>query len=213
MNILVVDDKPMNLRSAHKTLPGHDVTVSHAFDETMGFFLNEKMERRFDVVLTDLLMPLGGTMVHDCVKRIDLEQQIPLGFIIALKAMSLGVKFVAIVTDMDHHSRDAIAQGLAEAHLKKIKIDGGKVMICHAELLKEEEDLVNLPCRACQENPGLCRRCYGLDSLNTGGEPKSSMFCHYCEKTNGLCPVCKGTSFAPQPAKKDWGKALAELIA
>jgi CheY-like chemotaxis protein len=213
MKILVVDDKPMNLRSAHKTLSGHDVTTSPFFDEAMTFHLNEKIPKEFDVVLTDLMLPLDGAMIHDCDKRIDLKQQIPLGFIIALKAISLGVKFVAIVTDIGHNALEAIAQGLVEANLGEIKINGGKAMIYHAELLKEEEDLVNLPCRACRENPGLCRRCYGLDSLNTGGEPKSSMFCDYCEKTNGLCPVCKGISFAPQPAKKDWGKVLAKLIA
>lgn len=54
----------------------------------------------FDVVLTDLLIPtekgFGG-------------QEIPMGAIIALRAIAAGAKYVAIVTDANHHQNAASA--------------------------------------------------------------------------------------------------------
>jgi len=62
----------------------------------------------FDAVLSDLLVPasrktLGPASLHMA------GQEMPLGTIIALLAMTAGVKMVAVVTDTNHHNHPASA--------------------------------------------------------------------------------------------------------
>jgi hypothetical protein len=61
----------------------------------------------FDVVLTDLLVPASRQAQGEGMKFVG--QEMPLGSIIALLALVNGVKKVAVVTDMNHHSHPASA--------------------------------------------------------------------------------------------------------
>ncbi len=61
----------------------------------------------FDVVLTDLMVPPSGQAQANKVKYA--KEEMPLGTIIALLAIKVGVKRVAVVTDTDHHQHPASA--------------------------------------------------------------------------------------------------------
>jgi len=62
----------------------------------------------FDVVLTDLMVPASGQAQGQEGDRF-VGQEMPLGTTIALLALVAGVKKVAVVTDMNHHSHPASA--------------------------------------------------------------------------------------------------------
>jgi len=66
------------------------------------------MRHNFDVVLTDLLVPASrqaqGPQGEEMVGK-----EMPLGATIALLAIAVGVKKVAVVTDMNHHNHPASA--------------------------------------------------------------------------------------------------------
>lgn len=72
--------------------------------------LQEKARRRpdFDVVLTDLLV-LPSSEAQGPEGEKFLGQEMPLGTIIALRALAAGIKMVAVVTDMNHHNHPASA--------------------------------------------------------------------------------------------------------
>lgn len=88
-----------------------------ATDEEAGkkeaYFLAEKTAREkftthpdFDAVLTDLMVPASKQAQGS--DRL-VGQEMPLGTTIALLAISQGIKKVAVVTDMNHHSHPASA--------------------------------------------------------------------------------------------------------
>jgi CheY-like chemotaxis protein len=63
---------------------------------------------KFDVVLTDLLVPASSQAQGDEGQRL-VGQEMPLGTTIALLALTVGIKNVAVVTDMNHHKHPASA--------------------------------------------------------------------------------------------------------
>ncbi|MDP3710113.1 MAG: hypothetical protein Q8R29_00090 [bacterium] len=84
-------------------------------DRRMAYFVAEEKAREasrnrpdFDVVLTDLLVPASRKAQGPEGKKF-IGQEMPLGSIIALRALSAGVKMVAVVTDMNHHNHPASA--------------------------------------------------------------------------------------------------------
>lgn len=88
----------------------------------------EKATRRpdFDVVLTDLLVPASSKAQGPEGMRF-VGEEMPLGTAIALRALSVGVKMVAVVTDMNHHNHPASAAFDGFGPAKKI---GDIVMLC-----------------------------------------------------------------------------------
>lgn len=63
---------------------------------------------RFDVVLTDLLMPASKrVMAGDGLKYVG--QEMSVGFGLLLMAVQCGARFAAVVTDTDHHKHPASA--------------------------------------------------------------------------------------------------------
>jgi len=102
MKILVMDDSEVNRKAATILLAGHEVTTVENFDQAIDVLRQEK----FDAVLTDLLTP---PFVHGFAWSKFSGQEIPFGAFLALKALQLGVKFVAIVTSTNHHDNPAAA--------------------------------------------------------------------------------------------------------
>ncbi len=98
MKILVIDDSPWNVASAHLTLKGYDYkvvgSITAAYDTL-------KSGEKFDIVLTDLWLPRGdftGAMSDgDTATTL-----IAAGLVFAIRAMNDGMK-VVICTDSDHH--------------------------------------------------------------------------------------------------------------
>ncbi|MBI2409876.1 response regulator [Candidatus Kaiserbacteria bacterium] len=137
----MIDDKIANQESARTTLAGHDLTVLGTTVEAGALFSKySKVKFDFDVVLTDLMMPVDhkgyagqstpfgpdGTAVDpaSCVG----EKPVGLGF--ALLAAKKGAKFVAVVTGIGHHSDPIVAQfdffGYGES---TIRVEDAKVML------------------------------------------------------------------------------------
>jgi len=129
MKILVIDDSRVHQQSARQTLQGHDLTVVDTYDEAYKLIQprietnrkgqvipkKEEVATPFDVVLTDLLMPTGsriqkskkGNWLADPGEF--LGPEMPVGFALALNAVLHGAKYVAVVSDGDHHLDPAMA--------------------------------------------------------------------------------------------------------
>jgi len=115
MKILVFDDSPVNQKSARVQLKDHDLTVVGTYDEaskllTPSFGHNQPNPwfQKFDVVLTDLMVPASGNNLGRNKHEYE-GKEMPLGSIIALLALHVGVKWVALITDTNHHDHPASA--------------------------------------------------------------------------------------------------------
>jgi len=99
VKILVIEDTEKNIDSAKSTLPGHDVTICTSIQTA--FSTLRDGQQQFDVLLTDLFLPIGEFrgMVYPYSKPLG---ELPAGLVFALKAVNLGMS-VVIVTDTDHH--------------------------------------------------------------------------------------------------------------
>jgi CheY-like chemotaxis protein len=121
MKIMVFDDSPIHRASAKAQLKGHDLTIAGTFDEAEDLLTPMKWGERnpcvkernpnfkeFDVVMTDLMVPASKhNLGYDGLKLAG--QEMPLGTMIAIRALAVGVKRVAIITDTNHHSHPAAA--------------------------------------------------------------------------------------------------------
>ena len=100
LTILVIDDTPENLEGALSLLgEQHYVMLAQGFAQG-----RELIEARpWDVVLTDLHMPLGSdaktALSSDAIK---IGETVPCGMFLVFRATQLGAK-VAVVTDANHH--------------------------------------------------------------------------------------------------------------
>jgi len=166
----------------------------------------------FEVVLTDMMMP-EDTDSH-AIKIRNSKTQVPYGFVIALKATLCGAKYVAMVTDTNHHKStmsaalDYLGGGYYEDGFKpNFVINGAKVMFVHAPFL--EDILKDVPCDWCEERPGVCSTCNG-----SGRDKHRGSECVMCREDIGKCEQCKGTTRFDKQVyeRKDWGKVLADLI-
>lgn len=111
MRILIIEDKAQHILSAEKFANecGHDVVIVKSYDEASKEFLGfdrqadkpDKLPQKFDVVLTDLLMPASSIGLSDSSKFAGIEQ--PYGLNIILLAMSRGVKAIGLLSDGSHH--------------------------------------------------------------------------------------------------------------
>jgi CheY-like chemotaxis protein len=110
LEILVVEDKELNQKSARWLLRDHNVDVVGDYDQAIRMLVGvedgESTPRdlsgrtsKYGVVLSDLMFPLGGNGMP-C--RDTLREQ-PLGYSLAFIASRLQVPEVAILTAMNHH--------------------------------------------------------------------------------------------------------------
>lgn len=116
MRILVVDDNEQHRRAAHAFLKDHDLTVVGDFGKAQtllgkcgrrGVYKNNQSPS-FDVVLTDLMLPASDEeQGPDGMKFVG--QEMPLGTTLMLRAIACGVKYVACITDTNHHHHPASA--------------------------------------------------------------------------------------------------------
>jgi len=107
LEILVVEDKPINQRSISQLKEeGHNVDIAETFAEAVEYLGNESKEgKKYDVVLTDMMLPLGEGIVN-LSRQGEREryQENALGYAVALHSARKGVPMVAVVTDMNHHA-------------------------------------------------------------------------------------------------------------
>lgn len=166
----------------------------------------------YDVVLVDMMMPVArktalGSGIHPY------GEEVPYGFVLALRAALRGAKYVAMVTDTNHHkgamsaALDYIGDGYYHTMAPNFTINGAKCMFVHAPFV--EDPALGVKCHNCVGGTacGYCRT-----PLTPEGKcPRAkedvahSKPCHVC---NG-----KGTHDTTVHERKDWGKVLADLIA
>lgn len=98
--ILVIDDKNVNLDMAEKQFAGKNVELETVSTYSGALYLIK--DRRFDIILTDLMLIGEG----DGISRDNLEigREVPYGLVLSIIAKNKGVEHVAIVTDISHHS-------------------------------------------------------------------------------------------------------------
>jgi CheY-like chemotaxis protein len=109
LDILVVEDNPLHQESARRLLADHNLTLVGTFDEAADFlngssnYAPKKIEqRKYDAVLTDMFLPQGR---GDCQRdRSQASVENPFGYPIALLACKKEVPYVAILSQVDHHS-------------------------------------------------------------------------------------------------------------
>ena len=116
----------------------------------------------FDAVLTDMMMPMSRRTLGPGIYNPD--EQVPYGFVIALKAAARGAKLVALVTDVNHHQG---AMSAAIDHLYEVAVNGAKALFLHARFV---EDVVSdAPCESCngsgRDRYEVCWRCKGAKVL------------------------------------------------
>lgn len=122
MKILVIDDRDINQDSAATTLGGHEVTIIGSYDEAISVLVPEC---GYEVVLSDLMMPMSKeTIIPGVYKNGEL---VPYGFILALRASAAGAKYVAVVTDTNHHNS---AVSAAIDHAGGFKENGDEAWNC-----------------------------------------------------------------------------------
>lgn len=209
MRILVIDDNETHRLSALRTIVGHDVTVAGTYDEAYELLLVTGAPPLFDVVFCDLLMPAGAMgMGTKGMKYVG--QEMPVGFALSLMAVLNGAKYVAVVTDTNHHDHpasamlDPLVSRCPDNNDRRRKetpfvINGSKVAFYHSpEILLE-----GTVCLHC-DGSGQSETCH---CAGIGDSPKID--CEDCNGTGLECPYCRSTG---RQWVKDWGKVLAHII-
>lgn len=148
LNILVIEDNEAHAEAAREQLTEHEVRVVKSFPaalRVLGSYqqtaIGEKeceYQTVFDVVLTDMELPIMRTPSFSSVPS---DQELaPFGLIIALRAAQVGVKYVAMVTDTNHHQTamsnaiDMIAPAYFPGDSRSaLHIGTSKVLFVHAK--------------------------------------------------------------------------------
>ena len=100
IKVLVVDDKSRNLTDAKNQFTDKNVEL---ICSPMFSIAVELLKRhKFDVVLTDLMLPGESEGIGD--NNPEIGKEVPYGLVLSILAKNMGVPHVAILTDISHHS-------------------------------------------------------------------------------------------------------------
>lgn len=132
LRILVIEDTPKHQASAKAGLAGHKLTVVTGYEEAMKIIGSEK----FDVVLTDLQMPMSSTMLNP--EAFKLGELVHYGILLMIEAAHQGAKHVAVVTDISNHAQhnNWLIRAL-DRFLYPMQIEGAKVLMMHAPMRQD----------------------------------------------------------------------------
>lgn len=183
LNVLVFDDTEKHRLAAKLQLAvDYNLTVVGTYDEAKGALkpktdydkvseltkqgvswkdacINNTTYPNFDIVLTDLLVPASDAAQGNDGMRF-VGQEMSLGTTIALQALIIGIKKVAVVTDMNHHHHPASAafdcidgnecrlEGvniICTNHVGRVAIDTATEELVDDGFLKTEEGKVKYP--------------------------------------------------------------------
>lgn len=132
LRILVIDDTAKHIASAKKGLVGHRLATATSYEKAMELLSKEK----FDVVLTDLHLPMSSKTMGD---KFKLGELVPYGILLMIEAARQGAKKVAVVTDLSHHD-DPFSAAFDHYSQFPISIEGAKVRMLHARVSVEGKD-------------------------------------------------------------------------
>ncbi len=99
--------------------------------------LQERARNRpdFDAVLVDMMMPMDSDTLAPGV--FNHKEQIAYGFVLALRACQVGAKYVAMVTDTNHHkgalsaALDKLGSAYYSGYESLFEINGAKALFIH----------------------------------------------------------------------------------
>lgn len=131
-HILVIDDTPTNIASAMLGLASHYLTTVTGYQDAMDVLGREK----FDVVLTDLHLPMSSRTMGD---KFKLGELVPYGILLMVEAARQGTKHVAVVTDLSHHD-DPFSAAFDHYSRFPVKIEGATVVMMHAPMKDGAKD-------------------------------------------------------------------------
>lgn len=100
IKILIVDDNQENLERAKKEFSGRNVKLTCCSLFSVAADLLH--ERSYDVLLTDLMLPGEPNGIGE--ENAEIGKDTPYGLVLAIMARNKGMKNVAILTDISHHS-------------------------------------------------------------------------------------------------------------
>lgn len=143
----------------------------------------------WDVVLTDLLMP-AGPMMQGEIGRQFVGQEMAVGWALALKAAQSGAKYVAVVSDANHHDHPASAM-LDDIHDHIFTIDGARVLMTNL-----------VPLIGIAGTEDVCPKCDGTGKRRHENREYGEYKCH----------ECTGTGRAFTRKGKNWQKILDKLL-
>ena len=147
LDILVIEDTPLHQESADDQFlnqhSNYAFTLAHNYEQAKQLLTS--INKPFDIVLTDLMMPKGS---RDTMSPKGMEyifDQLPYGFPLALLAAKQNVPYIAIVTDINHHDHpmSACIDNLSSAYWSDqsaqsslYKINNSVLGIFHAPFLE-----------------------------------------------------------------------------
>lgn len=215
LNILVIDDSPIHQQAARQVLGAdHDLTVVGSHDEALELLGMKRDEAKFDTlyaqykgqgvedcyerasvesclpywdaVLCDLLMPAGrNAQGGEGLKYVG--QEMPVGWSLAITAALCGAKYVAVVTDMNHHDHPASAM-LDSMDGNIFALHGAKTLFTnHVRMV------------GIEGTQGTCTDCLGEGTKRSGAHTYQ-------------CYTCQGTKVSYSENGKDWAEILARLL-
>jgi len=132
LRILVIDDTSENISSAKKYLAGHQLTTVSGYEDAMNVLSKES----FDVVLTDLHLPMSSKTMGD---KFVLGQLVPYGLLLMVEAARQGAKHVAVVTDLSHHD-DPFSAAFDHFSGCPVKINQANVVMMHSPMKNGAKD-------------------------------------------------------------------------
>ena len=102
VRILVVDDNAANLEKARRDFYGKNVKLTCCSIFSVAANLISLDSGKFDILLTDLMMPGEADGVYK--ESLEIGKEVPYGLILAILAKNKGIEHVAIMTNINHHS-------------------------------------------------------------------------------------------------------------
>lgn len=138
LKILVVDDDQRHLAAAREQLGElHDLVTTDSYEEAIDLL---KEDTDVEVLLSDLLMPAEPyALGPEGLKH--LGHPIPIGLVLILRAARRGVKWLACITDANHHHHpmSAALDWINPAYWdgsreQLVHIDSSRALIAHAPL-------------------------------------------------------------------------------
>lgn len=141
LKIVVVDDSLRHLEAAQEQLGSqHDLVTLESYEDAI-----KRLEPSTDVqvLLSDLLMPAEPYCLGPQGLKL-LGHEIPIGLVLALRAAFVGVKWIAVITDANHHNHPMSAaldwlepsSRRDEGH-RLIRINESSALIAHAPLTND----------------------------------------------------------------------------
>ena len=141
MKILVIDDAAHNTQAAISQLgEAHQLTTASSYDEARKLLVgnpwaNEEAQK-FDVILTDLMMPASGMRQGEEGLRF-VGKLMPVGVFLVLLAAKSGAKYIGLLTDTGHHDHPASA-ALDDMYETVLQINSAKTVFINNKFMDHQ---------------------------------------------------------------------------